>query len=131
MKNNISRRRITPIALLLAGLVMGADYMLQPSRAEAEPPASAPATAPAQEVAVQIDNFAFSPKDLQITVGTKVTWTNKDDVPHTATSSDDPKVFDSKTIDTDDHFSFTFTKPGTYKYYCKVHPHMTGTITVK
>ena len=93
---------------------------------------SAPTTAPAaQEAAVEIDNFTYKPQDLSISVGTKVTWTNKDDVPHTATSSDTPSAFDSKTLDTDEHFSFTFTKPGTYKYYCKVHPHMTATITVK
>ena len=89
---------------------------------------SAPA---AKEAAVEIDNFTFKPATLEVSAGTKVTWTNKDDVPHTATSSDDKPLFDSKTLDTDDHYSFTFTTPGTYKYYCKVHPHMTGTITVK
>jgi len=60
-----------------------------------------------------------------------VKWTNRDDVPHTATSKDDPSLFDSKALDTDDSFSFTFSKPGTYRYYCKIHNHMTATIIVK
>ena len=89
---------------------------------------AAPAT---QAVKVVIDNFAFKPKALSVTVGTTVTWVNRDDVPHTATSEGDTKVFDSKALDTDDKYSFTFTKPGTYKYYCKIHSHMTGTVVVK
>ena len=92
-------------------------------------PASRPATQAA--VSVKIDNFAFLPKELEIAVGTTVTWLNADDVPHTATSKDNPQTFDSGALDTDDKFSFTFTKPGKYAYYCKVHPHMTGVVTVK
>jgi plastocyanin len=80
---------------------------------------------------VKIDNFTFEPKELDIAVGTTVTWQNADDVPHTATSKDDPQVFDSGALDTDDKFSFTFSKPGKYAYYCKVHPHMTGVVVVK
>jgi plastocyanin len=80
---------------------------------------------------VTIDNFAFSPQTLTVSVGTKVTWINRDDVPHTATSSVKPRVFDSKALDTDDKFSFVFTAPGTYPYFCEVHPHMTGEIVVK
>ena len=95
--------------------------------------ASAPATQPAAHVAVtvKIDNFAFVPKELAIATGTTVTWENADDVPHTATSEDDPQTFDSGPLDTDDKFSFTFSKPGKYAYYCKVHPHMTGVVVVK
>jgi plastocyanin len=80
---------------------------------------------------VKIDNFAYSPKELGITVGTKVTWKNADDVPHTVTSRDDPQAFDSGALDTDESFSFTFIRPGRFSYYCKVHPHMTGVIVVK
>jgi plastocyanin len=96
-------------------------------------PASQPVAPPTSQpvVTVKIDNFAFQPKDVEIPVGTTVTWQNVDDVPHTATSKDDPQTFDSGPLDTDDKFSFTFTKPGKYAYYCKVHTHMTGTITVK
>jgi plastocyanin len=95
--------------------------------------AAAPATQPATQaaVSVKIENFAFLPKELDVAVGTTVTWQNADDVPHTASSKDDPQVFDSGPLDTDDKFSFTFSKPGKYAYYCKVHPHMTGVVVVK
>lgn len=95
-----------------------------------EQPASSPAPAPKQ-AKISIDNFSFKPKELSVAVGATVTWVNHDDVPHTATSAGDAIVFDSKALDTDDTFSFTFSKPGTYKYYCKVHSHMTGTVIVK
>jgi len=91
--------------------------------------ANAPATQPTANV--QIDNFKFQPKELTISAGTTVTWKNADDVPHTASSTDDPQTFDSGALDTDDKFSFTFKKPGKYAYFCKVHPHMTGVIIVK
>ena len=92
--------------------------------------AAAPTTAPA-DVTVTIDNFTFDPPTLTIPRGTKVTWINRDDVPHTATSSASPKPFDSKALDTDDKYSFTFTTPGKYPYFCAIHPHMTATIVVK
>ena len=91
---------------------------------------AAPTTQP-QPAQIRIDNFAYVPQKLTVAVGTKVTWTNADDVPHTATSMDDPQTFDSGPVDTDETFSFTFTKAGTYSYYCKVHPHMKGTIVVQ
>jgi plastocyanin len=78
---------------------------------------------------VNIDNFSFTPQTLAVPVGTKVTWINKDDVPHTVTS--DNKLFVSRALDTDQQFSFTFTAPGTYAYYCSVHPQMTGKVVVK
>jgi plastocyanin len=92
-----------------------------------------PTSQPSSEAAVnvKIDNFNFEPKNLQVAVGTTVTWQNADDVPHTATAKGEDPAFDSGAIDTDEKFSFTFTKPGVYAYYCKVHPHMTGVITVK
>ena len=88
-------------------------------------------TAPTTATAVGINNFNFEPKELTVTVGTTVTWTNHDDVPHTATGEGDAPAFDSKALDTDEKFSFTFKTPGSYPYYCKVHPHMTGLIIVK
>jgi plastocyanin len=94
--------------------------------AEAKAP---PRTANPHEVA--IDNFAFSPRELTVAVGTKVTWVNHDDVPHTATSTARPRAFDSRTLDTDGRFEHVFTAPGTYEYFCAVHPHMTGKIIVK
>ena len=80
---------------------------------------------------VKIDNFSFGPATLTVPVGTTVTWINRDDIPHTVVSSDDPKAFKSKVLDTDDKFSFTFTKAGTYPYFCSIHPKMTGKVIVQ
>jgi len=77
---------------------------------------------------VHIDNFVFQPAELSVKVGTTVTWTNRDDIPHTVVSAG---KFRSKTLDTDDKFSFTFTTAGDYKYFCSLHPHMTGMIKVE
>ena len=78
---------------------------------------------------VMIDNFTFTPATLTVSAGATVTWTNRDDVPHTVTADD--KRFSSQALDTDDHFSHRFDAPGTYPYFCAVHPHMTGRIIVK
>ncbi len=80
---------------------------------------------------VKIDNFSFGPVTLTVPVGTTVTWTNRDDIPHTVVSTDDPKAFKSKVLDTDEKFSFTFSKPGTFPYFCSVHPKMTGKVIVQ
>jgi amicyanin len=80
---------------------------------------------------VKIDNFSFGPVTLTVPVGATVTWTNRDDIPHTVVSSDDPKAFKSKVLDTDEKFSFTFNKPGTYSYFCSIHPKMTGKVIVQ
>jgi plastocyanin len=84
---------------------------------------------PARSAEVKIDNFSFAPGTFTVAVGTTVTWTNHDDIPHTAVSTDG--VFKSKVMDTDEKFSYTFTKAGTYSYFCSVHPKMTGTIVVQ
>jgi plastocyanin len=93
----------------------------------ANPGADSP-TAPNQVV---IDNFTFSPAKLTVAVGAEVTWVNRDDVPHTATSTTKPREIDSHTLDTDDRFTHVFKAPGIYEYFCAVHPHMTGQIIVK
>ncbi len=85
---------------------------------------------PAAETAVKIDNFIFSPVTLTVPVGSTVRWTNHDDIPHTVVS-DDKTSFKSKALDTDDSFSYTFTKPGTYLYFCSIHPKMTAKIVVQ
>jgi len=77
---------------------------------------------------VDIAKFMYGPKDITITPGTKVVWTNKDETPHTVTSND--KSFASKGMDTDDKFEHTFAAPGDFDYICTVHPFMTGTIHV-
>jgi amicyanin len=89
---------------------------------------SAQATAMGGEV--KIDNFSFAPPTLTVPVGSTVTWTNRDDIPHTVVSSEETKVFKSKVLDTDEKFSFTFSKPGTYPYFCSIHPKMTGKVIV-
>jgi plastocyanin len=83
----------------------------------------------AADLEVKIDNFTFTPQRLTVKAGTTVTWVNEDDSPHTVASS--TKAFKSKALDTDDKFSFTFTTPGAYEYFCSLHPHMTGTIVVE
>lgn len=80
---------------------------------------------------VVIDNFAFEPKTLTVDAGTEVVWVNHDDEPHTVVYSGEAKLFKSPALDTDDKFSFVFREPGTYTYYCSVHPHMTATIIVR
>jgi len=99
----------------VVGLILAASVLF----ARAENPSST----------VSIDNFTFGPQTLKVKAGTTVTWTNKDDIPHAiATASKQSK---SKTLDTDDAYSFTFTTPGSYEYFCSLHPHMTGTVVVE
>ncbi len=91
---------------------------------------AAPAGAPsASEAAVKIDNFSFSPATITVPVATTVRWTNHDDIPHTVVSED--KTFKSKALDTDEQFTYTFTKAGTYSYFCSIHPKMTAVVVVK
>jgi plastocyanin len=78
---------------------------------------------------VKIDNFSFGPAALAVPAGTTVTWVNHDDIPHTVVSTEN--VFKSKVLDTDEKFSFTFAKAGTYPYFCSIHPKMTGKIIVQ
>jgi plastocyanin len=111
-------------ALLLLGslcLAMGAS-----------PPASAASTAgpKAQAQQIEIRNFAFAPKSLTVRAGTRVVWTNRDEEPHVITSAG--SLFaSSKGLDTSDSYAVTFSKPGTYAYYCSIHPMMVGTIIVQ
>src|ERR1700675_1626670 len=88
--------------------------------------ADQPATANAE---VKIDNFSFGPQTVKVPVGATVIWINRDDIPHTVVSTEG--VFKSKVQDTDAKFSYTFTKAGTYPYYCSVHPKMTGQVIVR
>jgi plastocyanin len=85
--------------------------------------------ASAADIEVKIDNFTFNPKQITVNVGDTVVWVNHDDIPHTVASQ--TQAFRSKALDTDDKFSFTFATPGTYPYFCALHPQMTGTIVVE
>jgi len=105
------------------GIVAMLLLMAGPSRVKAN---DQPSAATAE---VKIDNFSFGPQTVTVPVGATVTWTNRDDIPHTVVSTDG--VFKSKWRDTDEKFSYTFTKAGTYSYYCSVHPKMTGQIVVQ
>jgi amicyanin len=107
---------VVPLVIALFSLVASSSVA-----ANDQPPS------PAAEV--KIDNFSFGPQTLTIPAGSTVTWTNRDDIPHTAVSTDG--AFKSKVMDTDEKFSHTFTNPGTYAYYCTIHPKMTGKIVVQ
>ncbi|MDX6578136.1 MAG: hypothetical protein QOE96_4089 [Blastocatellia bacterium] len=78
---------------------------------------------------VMVENFSFQPGTLTVKAGTTVTWVNHDDEPHTVNENN--KTFKSGTLDTDAKFSYKFTSPGTYSYFCSLHPRMTGQIIVK
>jgi amicyanin len=105
------------VAAVLGAAVATASAIVLPGRADDAPHA------------VTIDNFTFNPQRLTVKAGSTVTWTNKDDIPHAIASVS--ALFRSKALDTDDHYSFTFSTPGTYQYFCSLHPHMTGTIVVE
>jgi plastocyanin len=89
-----------------------------------------PAAAPTDEktVEVAISNFTFTPNELTVAPGTTVKWVNHDDIPHLV--AEKAFAFKSQALDTNDSFSFTFTKPGDVEYFCVLHPHMTGKIRV-
>ena len=122
-------RRMFSVAVLvvaiggIAGPLFGRGSLLPGAKEN-------PAQAKAMGGEVKIDNFSFAPASLTVPVGATVTWTNRDDIPHTVVSSEDTKVFKSKVLDTDEKFSFTFSKPGTYPYFCSIHPKMTGKVVV-
>lgn len=85
------------------------------------------ATAPAPTI--EITKFAFAPKEITVAPGTKIVWTNSDEVPHTVTARD--KSVDSKALDTGDKFEHTFTEEGDFQYFCTVHPFMTGVVHIR
>jgi plastocyanin len=119
-------RRSVSIAGLAAALVLGTAGFGTGQKSYV-----ASAQEKMETMEVKIDNFTFGPGTLTVPVGTTVTWTNKDDIPHTVVSTDDSKTFKSKVLDTDEKFSFTFSKAGTYPYFCSIHPKMTGKVVVQ
>ena len=108
------------VALLIA---FAAPLLCLAGTARAETPA------PAMVQKVAIRNFAFAPQLITVAPGTTIVWINEDEDPHTVTAND--KSFHSAAMDTDERFSFTFTRPGEFAYFCSLHPHMTGKIVVK
>ena len=111
---------LSSLALVLP-LALASVVVLHPTRAKSEPGAL--------HLEVQVDNITFGPAKLTEPVNSTVTWTNKDDLPHTIASNDG--LFKSKALDTDDKYSYRFSKPGTYAYFCSIHPKMVGTIVVQ
>jgi plastocyanin len=111
---------LSAVALVLP-LALASVLVLHPTRAKGE--------AAASTLEVRVDNFTFGPATLTVPVNSTVTWVNKDDLPHVIASNDG--VFKSKALDTEDKYSYTFSKPGTYAYFCSIHPKMVGTIIVK
>ncbi len=116
-------RRSVFIAVLGVATILGIAAMA------ASPRHFAAAQQKTEATEVKIDNFSFGPSALTVPVGTTVTWTNRDDIPHTVVSTDG--AFKSKVLDTDDKFSFTFSKAGTYPYFCSIHPKMTAKVIVQ
>ncbi|MFY0731311.1 cupredoxin domain-containing protein [Pseudomonas sp. NFX15] len=82
----------------------------------------------ANEVKIDIKEFMFGPKDLSVAVGTKVTWVNDDEIPHTVAQTH--KLFRSGALDTGDSYSWVFNTPGEFEYFCALHPQMIGKIVV-
>ncbi|MFO1209845.1 MAG: cupredoxin family copper-binding protein [Amaricoccus sp.] len=106
-----------PLALLAAAAL-----------AVAVPAAAQDVAAGSPTVTVSIENFTFSPETVTVAPGTTVTWVNRDDIPHLVV--DTGKGFRSKALDTGDSYSFTFASPGSFEYFCALHPHMTGKVVV-
>jgi plastocyanin len=111
---------VAGLAVVMVATALFAGPPSVVSKAQQATPASAE---------VKIDNFSFGPETLTVPVGTTVTWTNRDDIPHTVVSTEG--AFKSKVLDTDEKFSFTFGKAGTFPYFCSIHPKMTGKVVVQ
>lgn len=111
----------TPRMIRIATLLMATSVAAGPALADVAPAAAT----------IVIDNFSFSPAQLSVAAGSAVTWENRDDIPHTIVNDATPRAFKSPPVDSGEKYSQVFSKPGTYRYFCSLHPHMTGTITVK
>ncbi len=117
------RRKLFFSGLVVAlPLALAAVLILHPSRAKSDDTKASPAE-------VRVDNFSFGPDTLTVPTNSTVTWVNKDDVPHVIASNEG--LFKSKALDTDDKYSYTFSKAGTYSYYCSIHPKMVGKVIVQ
>ena len=117
-------RRSVSTGVFLAALVLGLAGLGAGRRTR-----HGQRAAEARDDGSQNRQLQFGPAELTVKAGTTVTWTNRDDIPHTVVSPD--KVFKSKVLDTDEKFSFTFSTPGTFPYFCSIHPKMTGKVVVQ
>jgi amicyanin len=129
------------VVVVAGGLVAACGSVAQPaasppsvsvsmSHSEQVPASSADAGSPVSTTTVDIANFAFAPAVATVRVGSTITWTNKDQEPHTVTSKDGSGTLRSPSLNTGESFKYTFTKPGRYDYLCTIHPFMTATVVV-
>lgn len=117
-KRDLSLKALAPLSLLAVAAMLA----LHPVEARSQN-----GNTPATEV--RVDNFTFGPETITVPANSTITWVNKDDVPHVIASTDG--VFKSKALDTDDKYSYTFSKPGSYPYFCAIHPKMVGKVIVQ
>ncbi len=120
---------MTKRIMMFIGIAAGALVLAACSSSPSESVTTTSSGAPSGGSEVSIENFAFGPADLTVSVGDTITWTNNENgIPHTTTADDG--LWDSSTMRPDDTFAFTFTEPGTFTYLCTIHPSMRATITV-
>ncbi len=112
-------------ATMMACGTMGPGHMR--GRMGSSPPQT-PVVSQSSELTVEMDDFAFWPNDLTVKAGTRVTWINRDAVPHDAT--EDTGAWASQLLGSGDEDTLAFDRPGTFSYYCTIHPQMRGTLTV-
>jgi plastocyanin len=122
-ENQITMKKTILFASLIVAvpLAVAIIFVLHPTQVKGE-------ESKAQNMEIRVDNFTFNPDTLTVPLNSAVTWVNKDDIPHVIASTDG--MFKSKALDTDQQYSFTFTKAGTYPYFCAIHPKMVGKIVV-
>ncbi len=111
---------------LLASLAVISATLVTTACSQAPAQAQVPAAAQAAERVIEIKNYMFM--EVTVPAGTKVTWINRDEVPHTVIERN--KLFHSAALDTDDKFSYVFNTPGTYDYFCSLHPYMVAKVIV-
>jgi plastocyanin len=122
-ENQITMKKTILFASLIVAIPLAVAIMLvlHPTQVKGE-------ESKAQNTEIRVDNFTFNPDTVTVPLNSAVTWVNKDDIPHVIASTDG--MFKSKALDTDQQYSFTFTKAGTYQYFCAIHPKMVGKIVV-
>lgn len=125
---NVKRTSLI-LPALVAVLVAVAALALRNQPASSSRATSSSGKTRSGSVKIVIENFAYHPASVTVTAGTKITFTDEDDVEHTATSNAEG-VFETGTLEQGKSASFTLSKPGTYAYHCAFHAFMHGTITV-
>lgn len=132
------RTRRYGMGFIIAGLLVGLLVLAACAPASDGPMETEPTEEPnggpaAGEVEVIMRDIAFQPEEITVAPGTTVTWVNEDGIAHTATSGTrgNPTDMFDETLDGGGSFSFTFEEPGTYDYFCRFHPGMSGVVVVE